>query len=56
MKNQWEATKVVLKGKFIVIQAFQKTRKISNNLTYRLKELEKEKKKKTLKSAKGRKP
>ena len=42
-KNLQDAAKAVLKQKFIVIWAFlKKTRKISNNVTYHLKELEKE--------------
>ena len=48
MKTQpykiWDAAKAVLRGKFIVIQAFLKKQEKSqtNNLTYHLKELEKE--------------
>ena len=38
-----DAAKSVLRGKFIDIQAFLKTQKDSNNLTYHLKELEKNK-------------
>ena len=30
-QNLWDAAKVVLRGKFIAIQAYLKTRKISNN-------------------------
>ena len=42
-KSLQDAAKAVLRQKFIVIQAFlKKTRKISNNGTYHLKELEKE--------------
>ena len=42
-KNLWDATKAILKGKFIAMQAFPKvTRKILNNLTCHLKGLEKE--------------
>ena len=44
IQNLWDATKAVLRGKFITIQAFLKKKKNlkSNNLTYHLKELEKE--------------
>ena len=44
IQNLWNAAKAVLRGKFIVIQAFiQKQEKSQvNNLTYHLKELEKE--------------
>ena len=44
MQNLWDATKAVLRGKFIVIQAFLKKQEKYqiNNLTYHLKELEKE--------------
>ena len=48
MKTQlfklWDATKAVLRGKFIVIQAFLKKEEKSqiNKLTYNPKELEKE--------------
>ena len=40
----WDAAKAVLRGEFIVIQAFLKKQEKSqiNNLTYHLKELEKE--------------
>ena len=42
-KNLWNVTKAVLRGKIIVIQAFLKKEKSQiNNLTYHLKELEKE--------------
>ena len=42
-KNLQDAAKAVLRQKFIVIWAFlKKTREISNNVTYHLKELEKE--------------
>ena len=45
-KNLWEAAKAVLRGKFIVIQAFFKKQEKSkiNNLTHHLKELEKKNK------------
>ena len=45
IQNLWDATKVVLRGKFIAIQAFLRKEEKSqiNNLTYHLKELEKEK-------------
>jgi len=48
---------MVLRGKFRVIQALlKKQEKFQiNNLTYHLKELEKEEQKKTLKSVEGRK-
>uniref|UniRef100_A0A8W4FGR7 Uncharacterized protein n=1 Tax=Sus scrofa TaxID=9823 RepID=A0A8W4FGR7_PIG len=43
IQNLWDATKAVLRGKFIVIQAFLRKEKSQiNNLTYHLKELEKE--------------
>ena len=44
-QNQWDAAKAVLRGKFITIQAYLKKQEKSqrNNLTLRLKELEKEK-------------
>ena len=43
-KNLWDAAKAIPRGKFIVIQAFLKKQEKSqiNNLTYHLKELEKE--------------
>ena len=42
-QNIWDAAKAVLRGKYIAIQAFlEKQEKPQiNNLTYRLKELEK---------------
>ena len=40
-QNLWDAGKAVLRGKFIACLP-QETRKISNNLTLHLKELEKE--------------
>ena len=42
--NLWDAAKAVLRGKFIAIQAFLKKQEKTqiNNLTYHLKELEKE--------------
>ena len=51
--NLWSAAKAVLKGKFIVKQVFFKKQEKpqTNNLTYHLKELEKEEQ--NLKSAKG---
>ena len=54
-QNLRDAAKAGLRGKFIAIQAFLKKEEKSqiNNLTYHLKELEKEQKK--LKSAEGRK-
>ena len=44
IQNLWDAAKAVLRGKFIAIQAFMKKQGKSqvNNLTYHLKELEKE--------------
>ena len=44
-QNTWDATKVVLRGKFIPTQAFLKKEEKSqiNNLTHHLKELEKRK-------------
>ena len=55
LKNLWDTAKAVLRGKFIVIQAFLKKEERSqiDNLTLHLNELEKEQKK--LKSAGGRK-
>ena len=59
IQNQWDATKAVLRGKFIVIQAFlKKTPKYQiDNLIYHLKELVKEEQTKpeVRKSAKVRK-
>ena len=54
-QNLWDAAKAVLRGKFIVIDIDlpQRIRKISNNLTYHLRELEKEEQ--SPKSAEGRK-
>ena len=53
-ENLWNATKAVLRGKFIAIQAFLKKEAESqiNNLSQHLHELEKEQ---NLKSAEGRK-
>lgn len=47
-QNLWDATKAVLKGKFIVINAYFKKQEKSqiNNLTFHLKKLENEGKKK----------
>ena len=44
IQNLWDAAKVVLRGKFIAIQAYLKKQEKShiNNLTLHLKELEKE--------------
>ena len=44
IQNLWDAAKVVLRGKFITIQAYLKKQENSqiNNLTLHLKELEKE--------------
>ena len=43
-QNLWDAAKAVLRGKFIAIQSYIKKQEKSqiNNLTVRLKELEKE--------------
>ena len=45
LQNRWDAAKAVLRGKFIVLQTLLKKQEKSqiNNLTYHLKELEKEK-------------
>ena len=53
-QNLWDTTKAVLRGKFIVIQAFLKKEERSqiDNLTHHLNELKKEQK--TLRSAEGR--
>ena len=44
IQNLWDAAKAILRGKFIVIQAYLKKQKKSqiNSLTLHLKELEKE--------------
>ena len=44
IQNLWDASKAVLRGKFIAIHAILKKQEKSqvNNLTYHLKELEKE--------------
>ena len=44
IQNLWDAAEVVLRGKFIAIQAYLKKQEKSqiNNLTLHLKELEKE--------------
>ena len=46
-QNLWDATKAVLRGKFIAIQAYLKKQETSqiNNLTLHLKQLEKEEQK-----------
>ena len=51
-QNPWDATKAVLRGKFIAIQAFFKNEEKSKivNITHHINELEKEEQK-TLKSA-----
>ena len=51
-QNLWDATKTVLRGKFIAIQSYLKKQETSqiNNLTLHLKQLEKEEQKKTLQS------
>ena len=55
-QNLWDATKAVLRGKFIAIQTFLKKEERSQiyNLTQHLNKLEKEEQK-DLKSAEGRK-
>ena len=47
-QNLWDATKAVLRGKFIAIQSYLKKQETSqkNNLTLHLKQLEKEEQKK----------
>ena len=43
IQNLWDRANAILRGKFIVIQAYmRKLEKISNNLTLHLKEIEKE--------------
>ena len=44
LQSLWDAAKAVLRGKFIIIQAFLRKQEKSqiNNLTYHIKELEKE--------------
>ena len=44
IRNLWDATKAVLRGKFIPINAYLKKQEISqiNNLTLQLKQVEKE--------------
>ena len=42
IQNLWDAVKAVLRGMFIVIQAYFRKQEISNNLTLHLKQLEKE--------------
>ena len=48
IQNPWDAAKAVLRGKFIAIQAYFKKQEKSqiNNLTWHLKELEKEEQRK----------
>ena len=43
-KNLWDAAKAVLRGKFIAIQSYLKKQETTqiNNLTFHLKQLEKE--------------
>ena len=55
-QNLWDATKAVLRGKFIAIQSYLKKQETTqiNNLTLHLKKLEKEKQK-TQKLAEGKK-
>ena len=54
LKNLWDATKAVLRGKFIALQAFlRKAKKFQiNNLTYQPRRNEKKKNKQNLKSVK----
>ena len=56
-QNLWDATKAVLRGKFIAIQSYLRKKETSqvNNLTLHLKQLEKEEQKKTPKLAEGKK-
>ena len=46
IKNQQDAAKALLKRKFIAIKSYLRKKKISENLTLHLKELEKEQQKK----------
>ena len=57
IQNLWDAAKAVLRGKYIAIQAYIKKQETSriNNLTFHLKQLEKEEQKKTPKLAEGKK-
>ena len=57
IQSLWDATKAVLRGKFIAIWSFLKKQELSqiNSLTYHLKEFEKEEQKKNVNSAEGRK-
>ena len=57
IQNLWDPTKALLRGKFIVIQAFLRKEEKSqvDNLTHHLGELEKEEQKQNLKSAERRK-
>ena len=50
IKNLWDATKTVLRGKFIATQSYLKKEEKSqiNNLTLHLKELKKEEKKRKM--------
>ena len=56
-QNLWDATKAVLRGKFIAIQSYLKKQETSqiNNLTLHLKQLEKEEQKNPSKLAEGKK-
>ena len=49
MQNLWHAAKIVLRGKFIAIQAYLKKQETSkiNNLNLQIKQLEKEEQKAT---------
>ena len=42
IQNLWDTAKAVLRGKFIAVQLTSGNKKISNNLTLHLKQLEKE--------------
>ena len=55
-QNLWDAAKAFLRGKFIAIQSYLKKQETSqiNNLTLHLKQLEKEKQKKTQSKQKER--
>ena len=54
-QNLWDAAKEVLRGKFIAIQSYLKKKETSqiNNLTLHLKQLEKEKQKRSEMSGRG---
>ena len=56
-QNLWDATKAILRGKFIAIQSYltKKEKHQIDNLTLQLKQLEKEEEKKTTKLVEGNK-